>query len=99
MGTDTFSNDFVVTVTVSQRELSAIMRGRLTATSEAVWTSQILEPIQLHKPHVVMLHGSEMTFCDGAGLGLIGEVRRAVSLRGGVVRFSGFSSDLQRLID
>jgi phospholipid/cholesterol/gamma-HCH transport system permease protein len=99
MGTDAFDNDFVVTVTASQSELSAIMRGRLTAASVAVWAAQILEPIQRLKPRQVMIQGSEMTYCDGAGLGLIGEVRRTVSQGGGVVRFSGFSSDLQTLID
>jgi phospholipid/cholesterol/gamma-HCH transport system permease protein len=99
MGNDTFVNDFAVTVTTSQNELSAVMRGRLTAGSVAVWAGPLLEPIQRLKPRQVMIQGSEMTYCDGAGLGLIGEVRRAVSVGGGVVRFSGFSSDLQTLID
>jgi phospholipid/cholesterol/gamma-HCH transport system permease protein len=91
--------EFGVTVTTSQKDMIAILRGRLTAASVSASAGRILEPIMRLRPREVILDGAQMTYCDGAGIGLIGEVRRAASLNGGVVRFNGFSGDLQTLID
>jgi phospholipid/cholesterol/gamma-HCH transport system permease protein len=92
-------NEFGVTVTASPAELTAVMRGRLTATAVTATAARVIEPIYRLKPQEVTLNGSELSYCDGAGIGLIGAVRRAASIGGGVVRFSGFSNDLQALID
>jgi phospholipid/cholesterol/gamma-HCH transport system permease protein len=91
--------EFRVTITASPRDLTASLHGRLSAASVAVAAPQILEPIERANLHDVILDGSEMTYCDGAGIGLIGEVRRTTSRNGGVVRFRGFSRDVQTLID
>jgi phospholipid/cholesterol/gamma-HCH transport system permease protein len=91
--------EFRVTITASQRDVTASLHGRLSAASVAVAAPQILEPIERANRHDVILDGSEVTYCDGAGIGLIGEVRRTASLNGGVVRFRGFSRDVQTLID
>jgi phospholipid/cholesterol/gamma-HCH transport system permease protein len=90
---------FDVTVTASPNDLTATLRGRLTAASVAVAASGILDPVKRLRSREVILDGSEVAYCDGAGIGLIGEVRRDVSVRGGTVRFIGFSADLQTLID
>jgi phospholipid/cholesterol/gamma-HCH transport system permease protein len=89
---------FRIAITVSRGDMSAVIQGRLTAASVAASAAQILDPIMLAKPHEVIIDGSEMSYCDGAGIGLIGEVRRTAALHGGVVRFSGLSSDLQTLM-
>src|SRR4051812_30577233 len=79
--------DFGVTVTASQKDVIAVLRGRLTAASVTASAGRILEPITRLRPREVTLDGAQMTYCDGTGIGLIGEVRRAASINGGVVRF------------
>src|SRR5258706_6617148 len=91
--------DFDVTVTSTQGDLTAVIRGRLTAASVLDSASRILEPIRRLKPQEVTIDGSNLTYCDGAGLGLIAQVRRSASESGGVVRFTGFSHDVQTVID
>jgi phospholipid/cholesterol/gamma-HCH transport system permease protein len=59
----------------------------------------VLEPIRRARYREVMIHGDGVTYCDGAGVGLIGEVRRAASLNGGQLRLTGFSPELRTLID
>ena len=94
--------DFDVTVTRSPAGLDAVLRGRLTAATAAVLASEVLKPIEQSKPLEVIVHGSQLTYCDGAGLGIIGEIRRTAAFGGGggsAVQFEGFSKDLQTLID
>jgi phospholipid/cholesterol/gamma-HCH transport system permease protein len=87
------------TVTATEAGVTAVMRGRLTAASVIPAASRILDSVQRLKPREVVIEGSNVTYCDGAGIGLIGEVRRVSALLGGVIRFKGFSPDLQALID
>ncbi len=96
---DISDSDFGVTVRASPKELTAVMRGRLTAASVNASAGPILDPIERFKPRDVIIEGSAITYCDGAGLGLIGEIRRAASLAHSAVRVKGFSIDLQALID
>jgi anti-anti-sigma regulatory factor len=60
-----------VTVKAIQGELSAVIRGRLTARSVSDSACRILKPIQRLKPREVIIAGSEVTCCDGVGIGLI----------------------------
>jgi phospholipid/cholesterol/gamma-HCH transport system permease protein len=92
-------DDAGVAVTTEQGHLTAVLSGRLTATSVAFAARRILEPIKRLRPQEVILQGSETTRCDGTAIGLIGEVRRIAALNGSVVRCKGFSPDLQSLID
>ena len=91
--------DFRVTISASDGDVTAVLGGRLTAASVAVSARQILDPIKRANVREVTIDGSQMTYCDGAGIGLIGEIRRTASLAGRLVRFRGFSQDLQTLID
>jgi phospholipid/cholesterol/gamma-HCH transport system permease protein len=98
-GSDPAGGDDGVTITASPQNFTAVLRGPLTATSVAASAGRILDPIKRLKPSEVIIHGAQVTSCDGAGIGLIGEVRRAASLSGGAVRLRGFSADLKVLID
>jgi phospholipid/cholesterol/gamma-HCH transport system permease protein len=89
---------FRAAITVSPGSMSAVIRGRLTAASVAASATPILDSIVQAKPREIVIDGSEMSYCDGAGIGLIGEVRRIASMHGGVVRFRGLSPDLQSLM-
>jgi phospholipid/cholesterol/gamma-HCH transport system permease protein len=90
---------FSVALTEEHGEVTAALSGRLTAASLVGSIDSLLQPIEKHRPREVIIEGSAVTYCDGAGIGLIGEVRRVALLSGGVVRFDGFSNDLQTLID
>ena len=93
------AGDFHVRVTASNGDVTAFLHGRLDANAVAVTFPQILGPISGAQVRDVTLDGSQTTYCDGAGIGLIGEVRRVAALNGGVVRFRGFSPEFQNLID
>src|SRR5882672_9467508 len=88
-----------ITMSASDEGLTALLSGRLTAASVAASAQQVLEPIKRTKLHDLIIDGSEIAYCDGAGIGLIGEIRRIASIDGGVLQFRGFSQDLQALID
>ena len=90
---------FRVRITASDGDVTALLQGRLDAAAVAGASPRILESITRVHARNVIVDGSQTTFCDGAGVGLIGEVRRVAALNGGVVRFTGFSRDLQTLID
>lgn len=79
--------------------MTAFLGGRLTAASVADSARQILDPITRANVREVIIDGSQMTYCDGAGIGLIGQIRRTAFLKGGDVQFRGFSRDLQTLLD
>ena len=91
--------DYSVRITASDDKVIALLRGRLDVAAVDRTSRQILEPIRRPQVRDVIIDGSQTTYCDGAGIGLIGELRRIATLNGGVVRFRGFSQDLQTLID
>jgi phospholipid/cholesterol/gamma-HCH transport system permease protein len=87
-----------IAITVARGDMSAVFRGRLTAASVAASAGHILDPIVRSKPRELIIDASDMSYCDGAGIGLIAEVRRTAALHGGVVQFRGLSQDLQGLM-
>ena len=64
--------DFRVTISASDGDVTAVLGGRLTAASVAVSARQILDPITRANVREVTIDGSQMTYCDGAGIGLRG---------------------------
>src|SRR4051812_20998060 len=74
------SGDSLVAIAESQGDVTAHLRGRLTAASVAELARQVLEPIKRAGIRNVTIDGSEVKYCDGAGIGLIGEVRRTASV-------------------
>src|SRR5436190_984564 len=87
-----------ITVTVEGPNLRAVIRGCLTAASVQTSAGRILEPIKHLRPRDIVIDGTDMTYCDGAGIGLISEVRRNSAHGGAVVRLSGFSRDVNTLL-
>lgn len=75
------------------------IRGRLDATTVGQIGSQVLDPVR-HAPSArVVIDAAELTYCDGAGLGLFAELRRIVAPGHGRVEFTNLTADLQRLVD
>jgi len=76
-----------------------VLRGRLVAASlPAVWEA-VRQPILERKPRRVEVDASDVSYCDGAGLGLFLEMRRAAAVGGGEVRLHGLDEELARLVD
>jgi phospholipid/cholesterol/gamma-HCH transport system permease protein len=95
----TDNGDAAFAVNEADGVLNMTIRGRLTAASIAGSAARVLEPIRRNSYREVTIHGDGVTYCDGAGVGLIGEVRRAASLGGGRLQLTGFSPELRTLVD
>ena len=85
------------TATESGREVA--FRGRLDAqTLPSVW-SAAFDPLRASPPSALVIRLEEVSFCDGAGIGLLVELDRQVRGRGGTVTFEGLKDDLRRILD
>ena len=79
--------------------LSLAIGGSLSiATLQDAW-GPTLDPIRRGKPERVTIDAGGLDYCDGAGLGLLAEVRRELSAWGGQLRVDGLKPDLQRLVE
>jgi phospholipid/cholesterol/gamma-HCH transport system permease protein len=47
----------------------------------------------------IVVDVSQISYCDGAGLGLFAEIRRVAALSGSGLTFRGFTPELQRLVE
>ena len=82
----------------SPDEMRLSLSGRLTASSlPEVWSTS-RDPVAERRPRRVRVDGAGIQYCDGAGMGLFIELRRAVALVGGEIEFAGLSPELQRLL-
>lgn len=73
--------------------------GRLDqSTLPAAW-EEVSGALRRQRPTHVVIDGSGLDYCDGAGLGLFAEVRRLTAEADGRVDFTGLSENLQRLLD
>lgn len=75
------------------------LAGRLDATTVPDAWRSTTERLTEAVPGDVVVDGSGIAYCDGAGLGLFGELRRLVAEAGGEVRFEGLTPDLKRLLE
>jgi hypothetical protein len=58
--------------------LSLSIEGRLNIHTLSTASPQTLDPIHRERPKSVVIDGAGLIYCDGAGLGLIAEVRRTL---------------------
>jgi len=65
-----------VRIEASDGDVTAFLQGRLDAAAVEGASTEILEPIGRARVRDVIIDGSQATYCDGAGIGLIGELRR-----------------------
>lgn len=75
------------------------LSGRLDAATLAGPWPEIVAPIRSAPPAELDIDLAGVTYCDGAGVGLLVELDREVRGRGGTVRFRNLEGDLQSLID
>src|SRR3954463_6093226 len=55
--------DFRVTISVLDGEVTALLAGRLTAALVAISAQQILQPIEQGRTREVIVDGSQLTYC------------------------------------
>jgi phospholipid/cholesterol/gamma-HCH transport system permease protein len=87
-------------VSVSQRDdvLEIALAGRLTATTvPQVWGGAV-DPIRRATPGRVVVEGSGLTYCDGAGLALFAQIRRTAAMLGGATAIEGLGPELRALV-
>lgn len=76
-----------------------VLSGRLDATTlPSVW-SRVINPLLQSPPPQMSVDMSGVTYCDGAGIGLLMEIDRQVRGRGGQVHFEHMEVEQQRVIN
>jgi phospholipid/cholesterol/gamma-HCH transport system permease protein len=79
--------------------LSLSIEGSLTiSTVQAAWL-QTLDPIRKERPKSVVIDVAGLIDCDGAGLGLLAEVRREIAAWSGQLRLDHLRPDLLSLVE
>jgi phospholipid/cholesterol/gamma-HCH transport system permease protein len=73
--------------------------GRLDASTLVTAWDAAVEGVCPMSSGPVQVDLSSLEYCDGAGLGLIAELRRIVAQGGGELTFTGVHDDLQQLMD
>jgi phospholipid/cholesterol/gamma-HCH transport system permease protein len=58
-----------------------------------------VEPLKRSTPSEIAVDLAAVTYCDGAGIGLLVELDREVRGRGGTVRFENLQDDLRSILD
>jgi phospholipid/cholesterol/gamma-HCH transport system permease protein len=77
--------------------LTLALAGRLDRHALPTLWPDATAAVQAH-PGDVVIDGSGLDYCDGAGLGLFAELRRLAHARGGQLTFAGFNPDLEALV-
>lgn len=75
------------------------LAGRLDSGTLLDAWSRSVEPVGRAQPRHLTVDAAELTYCDGAGLGLFAELRRIVAAADGQVEFTGLTGDLERLLE
>lgn len=80
-----------------------VLRGRLDAASLPSLWPKVVEALQQSPATRARVDASAVTYCDGAGLGLLVEIQRVLAPRSpagaSAVEFSGLSGELARLLE
>jgi len=76
-----------------------ILAGSLNSqTTGLIWRQAMQALAQGGRGHVVV-DASQVTYCDGSGIGLLFELRRRQQAAGGEVEIRGLAPDFQQLLD
>lgn len=79
--------------------LSLSIEGTLSIQTLADAWDATLGPIRKGKPKQVTIDAGRLDYCDGAGLGLLIQVRRELAGWNGALRLEHLKPELQRLVD
>ncbi len=79
--------------------VSLAIGGRLSIASLNDAWRPTLDPIRREKPRRVTIDAAGLDYCDGAGLGLLAEIRRELAGWGGKLQVDGLKPELQKLVE
>src|SRR5690349_10877241 len=92
-------SDASVAVTSSDGALKISLGGTLNAsTLPGIW-KEAIDPIRVQRPKRVVIDAAQVSYCDGSGLGLFVELRRAAAQSGGEASVENLKPELQALLD
>lgn len=73
--------------------------GRLDATTLAAAWSRVIDPLRDATPAQLTVDVAGVTYCDGAGIGLLVEIDRQIRGRGGQIRFENLGVEQQKILN
>jgi phospholipid/cholesterol/gamma-HCH transport system permease protein len=79
--------------------LRVSIKGSLNVHSLSGAWMQTLVILGKSQSQNIIINAADLNYCDGAGLGLLAEVRREVAGRGGKMQIENLRSDLRSLVD
>ena len=88
----------------SQEELEGggrrlVFEGVLDAASLGQIWPQAVRVLEEHQPQVLVVDTAGVSYCDGAGVGLLVELRRLQEERGGSIEIEGLADATRRLLE
>jgi phospholipid/cholesterol/gamma-HCH transport system permease protein len=87
-----------VEVTAGQ-DARVILSGRLDAASVAANWARVVEPLRQGRAAATDIDASGVEYCDGAGVGLLIELRRIAARNGGQATIHGLPAKLAPLVE
>ena len=75
------------------------LRGRLDADSTAAIWSDVMKAVKHSAGKPLIVAADEVTYCDGAGAGLLLEMTRRQVLSHGGIEFLGLRNDIKHFVD
>jgi phospholipid/cholesterol/gamma-HCH transport system permease protein len=79
--------------------LTISIEGTLDLSTLSTAWEQALGPVRKGRAKTVVLDAGQLAYCDGAGLGLVLELRREIAGRGGELRLRNLRPDLAALVE
>jgi phospholipid/cholesterol/gamma-HCH transport system permease protein len=85
--------------TDSKGTVRIALAGRLDASTLRQAWEAVVTPAQRQSPSELVVDVSGLTYCDGAGLGLLAELRRIAAEAGGRMRLEGARPEQERFLE
>ena len=90
---------FETRVSSDQTTLTLLMRGRLDANTTGKLWREAQHILDQSKPIRVVIDGSDVSYCDGAGVAFIVKLQQYQVHTGGDVTIHGLQEEFRRLLD
>jgi ABC-type transporter Mla MlaB component len=84
--------------TLKEGKLRLIISGRLDADSTSRLWPEAVKKISDGTPNTLEIDATETNYCDGAGIGLLLELKRKQQENNGSIQIEGLKTDFQQLM-
>ncbi|MCD4781322.1 MAG: MlaE family lipid ABC transporter permease subunit [Candidatus Omnitrophica bacterium] len=75
------------------------LKGHLSAQSIGLLWNEVLERVQQEQKPLIIIDARDVSYCDGAGIGLLTEINRQQHLKGQHCNVINLKEDFQKLLD